>query len=285
MQISLRPSTLRRVLVLSLTFVIYSGFLAEVWRHVWRLPDPHGLAVFFDLSEEANFPNWFSSSLLFACAALLALVAVASRQENRPYARHWWFLSLAFLYISLDEAVQIHEEAGRWFHFGGILYFGWVIPAALVVGILGMSYLRFLGHLPRGIRNRFILAGAIYVGGALGMEFPLGYWTSLHGDDNFVYGMIDLVEESMEMIGTSIFLYSLIEHLSSPSGVLTISIATAPAARPARHPTAQLAQSGAIGAEGPDAMRPAATPRASIEPGAHVAATSPSALQGSCGPR
>ena len=47
------------------------------------------------------------------------------------------------------------------------------------------------------------------------MELPLGYWTDQHGQENLMYGMIDLVEESLEIIGVSLFLYTLLEHLAA----------------------------------------------------------------------
>ena len=92
------------------------------------------------------------------------------------------------------------------------------------MAILGVAYLGSLSHLPTRVRNQFVLAGAIYVGGALGKELPLGYWTDLRGDQNLVYGLIDLVEESMEMIGASLFLCSLAELLFSRAGELRLRV-------------------------------------------------------------
>ncbi len=59
------------------------------------------------------------------------------------------------------------------------------------------------------------------------MELPLGYWTDVAGSHNFVYAMIDLVEESMELIGVSVFLYSLVEYLIRPSDVVRIEVTPA----------------------------------------------------------
>ena len=76
-----------------------------------------------------------------------------------------------------------------------------------------MLCLGFLRQLPQLARRRFVIAGCLYVGGALGIELVLGYWTDLHGTSNVVYAFIDLVEESMEMMGAAFFLYSLLDHL------------------------------------------------------------------------
>ena len=77
---------------------------------------------------------------------------------------------------SLDEFISIHEWASQWFDLGGVLYFSWVIPAAVLVALLGLAYLPFLAHMQPQVRKRFLLAATVYVGGALGMELPLGYW-------------------------------------------------------------------------------------------------------------
>jgi hypothetical protein len=38
------------------------------------------------------------------------------------------------------------------------------------------------------------------------------------GDENLIYGMLDLVEESMELIGASLFFETLIGHLIALGG-------------------------------------------------------------------
>jgi hypothetical protein len=147
----------------------------------------------------------------------LGFIALAKSRDRGGYLGHWWFLAAAFLYISLDETVAIHESASTWFDFDGFLYYGWVIPASAIVTVIGLCYLRFLAHLPRRPRWQFVVAGAIYVGGALGVEFVLGYWVDLTDSQNLIYGLIDWVQESMELAGVTLFLCSLVEYLGGPS--------------------------------------------------------------------
>jgi hypothetical protein len=225
MRVRIRLASLRRLLIGSLTALVFFGFWAEVWDDLIRLEDPWDLIEFFGLSYEENLPTWFVSVLLSGCATALALIALATRQAGGRYVAHWWGLAVAFFYISLDEVVQIHEEMSDWFDYGGVLYFSWVIPAGIAVAILGLIYLRFLGHLPGHFRNRFVLAGGLYVGGALGTELALGYWTDMAGRSNFTYAMIDLVQESLELAGVALFFYSLVEYLCQPAGGLGIELA------------------------------------------------------------
>jgi hypothetical protein len=68
------------------------------------------------------------------------------------------------------------------------------------------------------------LAGALYVGGALGVELLLGLWTDRHGELNFVWAVIDMAEEGLEIVGSSLFLYALLEYLGRSCPDLTIAI-------------------------------------------------------------
>ncbi len=205
-----RPESVRRILLAAVAVVTTVGLLVE-WME-YRAPwlDPGILVPTFSLSYEANVPTWFASSQLLLCSIVLACVARASQHRTR----HWWGLCLGFLYISMDEAVGVHEAASSWFETDGLLYYGWVIPAAALVVVLAGIYARFTWELPPRVRSACIVAGSLYVGGALLMELPLGYWADTFGSENFGYAAIDLVEETMEMVGVSLFLTALVDYLS-----------------------------------------------------------------------
>lgn len=228
MPITLSLATLRGWLILFVGLLATGGFAAELADDVLLFEDPLGVHFFFGLSYEENLPTWYISCLLFSCAFLLSLTALKVRATGSARPGYWWGLAAAFAYISLDEFAQLHEEVSNWFDFGGgIFHFDWVVPAAVVVALLGLLYIPFLLRLPKKTRLRFVLAGVIYVGAALGMELPLGYWASIHGADNFGYGMIDLVEETLEIVGISIFLFALADHLCGDGAVLRLTLGSA----------------------------------------------------------
>lgn len=203
--VRLKQWLLRGVAALSL-----AGLGAEVGYYQAGLPGP--VAAFFSLSFEQNLPTWYASCLLFSCAVMLGSIAYEVGRRNGPHGPYWMGLSGVFAYISLDEAVEIHEHLGGIFETGGVLYFSWVIPAAGALVVLGLTFLPFLMRLPSDTRRRFVIAGCIYVGGALLMELPLGYWTERHGDENLTYGLLDWVEETLELLGASLFLVALHAH-------------------------------------------------------------------------
>lgn len=201
---------MRRLLLILVAVVAGMGLGVEVWHTLAPDATSEWLLPFLSLSYEANLPTWFSSCLLFSCGVLLAAIAHSAGAQRVA----WWALSAIFLYMSLDEATELHEHLGGMFGTGGVLYFDWVIPAAVVVAVVGVSFIPFLRSLPPATRNRFIVAGAIYVSGALLTELPLGYWTERAGDDNFTYALIDFVEETLEMVGAGLFLAALWSYRS-----------------------------------------------------------------------
>jgi hypothetical protein len=79
-----------------------------------------------------------------------------------------------------------------------------------------MVFYRFILSLYIPTRNRFIAAAVLYVGGALFMELALGLWVSEHGASNLGYGLLDWIEETLELTGIAVFLYALILELLEP---------------------------------------------------------------------
>ena len=236
MEIIVRQSHVRLFLMDAISGVALAGLTVEIALHGLGFADPYQLIPLFSLSYEGNVPTWLSTCLHATSALLLALIASGQRQRGAPFVRHWWALSIIFAYISLDEFVSIHEAMNDWFDLPGVLYFGWVIPAAILVSIFVVAYGRFLAHLPRATRIRFIQAGAVFVGGALGVELVLGYWTDLHGSNNLGYGVIDWVEESMELTGAGLFLSALIAVLADDTGQIRVLAGPPPATGPADGP-------------------------------------------------
>jgi hypothetical protein len=172
-----------------------------------------------DFNFEGTITSWYSSGLLLLCSLLLAVIASVKRAARDPHALHWSGLSVVFLYLSIDEAASIHELAisplRNAFNTGGWLYFPWVIIAAPLLVIFFFVYLKFLAHLPPKTRRFFIVAGAIYVGGALGMELVGGRHIDLWGRGNMAYVLISTIEETLEMIGLVLFVHALLHYTDS----------------------------------------------------------------------
>ena len=201
-------------LIIGVLVVSGAGLVVELVHSQSHAPRVELFVEMLSLSHEENLPTWYSSCLLFSCALALAAI-VRDTTSPLSYRGRWAGLAVGFFYMSLDEAVSIHEHLGGFFGTGGVLYFDWVLPAGVVVLVVGVTYWPLLRSLSVARRRQFLLAGFLYVGGAVALELPLGWWTEQAGRDNVVYALLDWVEETLEMSGASYFLFSLLSHWRS----------------------------------------------------------------------
>jgi len=201
-------AALRRRVLYVVAIVAGLGLVVEVWHA--RAPGRviEALLPKLSLSYEGNVPTWLSSGLLL----VRALAAGAIARARPAWHRHWWGIAAMLTYMSLDEAAEIHEHLGGLIGTNGIFYFDWVIPGAAVVLVVALIYLPFVRALEPRTRTRLIVAAAVYLGGALVMELPLGWWTQHRGSENLGYALIDWIEETLEMLGATLALVALVRH-------------------------------------------------------------------------
>src|SRR5919202_2608167 len=171
----------------------------------------HGGRFFqeFSLDKEANVPSWFSSALLLTAAAMLAVVALDALARKSRWGRHWAGLSVGSVVLSMDETSEIHERIGSWLrahlNLHGPLHYAGVIPMLAVALFVGVTYVRFLRALPRRTLLGILLAAAIYITGAAGVEAASGWWAEGHGSKSTALLLVSTVEENLEMFGPLLF--------------------------------------------------------------------------------
>jgi hypothetical protein len=142
-------------------------------------------------------------------------IALKKSAKNDRYRFHWWLLTILFFFIAADEFMATHEMISEIvrdkYHVSGLLYYAWVLPFSLFVLAVFLFYGGSLfRYLPAQTRNLLILAGFVYIGGALGMEIIGGYLYVQEGAENMTNALLTAVEEGMEMTGISIFIYALL---------------------------------------------------------------------------
>jgi hypothetical protein len=124
---------------------------------------------------------------------------------------------LGFLYLAYDETFAVHERLIPVFRLLlgdrtlGMFYFAWIIPGIAIVFVLGAIFFNFLLRLPTKVRRRFLMAGALYIGGAIGFEMIGGRYREAHGYD-LAYAMITTIEERLEMGGVIVFIWALLRY-------------------------------------------------------------------------
>lgn len=219
MTIVISPKRVTQGLILLVLLFALAGIGVQTAKHVFGHDHLLGFARVFNLDQEANLPTWYQTCALLFCSVLLAIIARHEKSKGSRFACHWSALAFIFMFLSIDEAAAIHEMTmvplRSALNVRGVLYFAWVIPGALLVLVVALAYARFLLHLPRGTRNHFLIAGVLYVGGALGLELPGGWYAEAYGKRSVPYAMLSTLEEILEMVGILVFTYALLSFLRS----------------------------------------------------------------------
>lgn len=175
---------------------------ADQWWHI----------ALFDLDEEESFGTWYSALILLIAGQLCLIQSWLEREGAERSTGSWLFFAIGFHILSIDEVVGLHEyvntltEDTTWTTYG-----------AIIVLIIGLASLPFLARLPSRTRNLFIIAGAIYVGGALGVERATDWYDEHDLMNTLAYNLWTAVEECMEMSGIVLFIFALLEHIA-PAG-------------------------------------------------------------------
>ena len=181
----------------------YGHLLGEDYAHL------------FDLDAEATLPAWYQTAMLLASAALLWMIG-ASRPATGGFRRHWKFLAWVFVYISADENAGLHETIGFWIseHSGDSMgVYAWLIPGLAFVIFIGLVSWRFLKSLPPPVRTGMMIAAAVYVAGAAGVELLEAPMDPLVG--TLPFSIMVVIEETLEMAGLVMFIHALLSHLST----------------------------------------------------------------------
>jgi hypothetical protein len=227
MDIELKPKTITRYLTMFIGLLLV-GHMAVVLISWFSGHDEiFGLIPLFHFGREGNIPTLFSSMILVFCAALLWLIASKHRANGSSYA-HWLGLSLIFLFLCVDETASLHERLGEpvraLLGTSGLFYYAWMIPYGLALCVFVAFYVKFLLSLSRDTMRLFILSGALYVMGAVGMEMICGWYYDTFSVRDFIYFSLVTIEELLEMFGVVLFIYALLNYICNQFGVLTVSV-------------------------------------------------------------
>ena len=180
----------------------------------------------FTLDAERNLTSWFESATMAASSLMLFLMAVLVRQRDGRNWFHWLLLGLIFMLMSIDEEVSFHEVSvaplRNAFGLSDIFYYSWVLLATPLVIAVGLYFIPFLLRLRRETAIRFVIAGAVFVSGALGTEFILGHLATTSGMQTFAYVAVADLQECMEITGMTMFLIALLRHLAAEAPSLHI---------------------------------------------------------------
>jgi hypothetical protein len=233
LNITIGPKKLLIKLLYCIGFLVFANILGIISKLVFNHHYCHGLIPMFDFDAEMNFPTFYSSITLLFSSVLLAIIAFCHKKAENPYWL-WGGLSIIFLFLSIDEFGSLHErfeapclsllENSGCLELSKIFFYAWVIPYGLALIAFVALYLKFLFKLPRKTMILFIVSGIIYVTGAVGLEVLGGIEDRLHSSNTLIYLVLCTIEESLEMLGIAIFIYTLLSYISEQFKSFSISV-------------------------------------------------------------
>ncbi len=208
--VSLQAHTIGKLLLWMAFGLTITHAVCMVTWYMDMLPFDDRLYIsFFDLDEEESLGTWFSTLILFL-AGILSLFQ--ARYAGKPRQRmhvFWWLLGIGFCLLSLDEIAGFHEFVNtvssdtHWTTYGVMLVF-----------VTGFVLLPFLRSLPTRTQLQFLIAGAVYVGGAIGVEWATIWYEENDQLDTLAYNLWNALEEFMEMTGVILYIYAVLTHIT-----------------------------------------------------------------------
>ena len=237
--VRLRP---RKVLLVLLGIVVFLGLAHLATRHLLQESQEAltGLTAFFGLGGEANLPTFVSVLNLLAAGLLLSLIAYHKRRLGDAMRWHWAVLAAGMLLMSVDEAAQIHEGiVGRVVEaitgpMDGVFHYVWYLAYLPLLALLAVVYVPFLRRLPAWYALRFMLAGLLYVGGAVGVEM-IESFLDYAGASYLFWTLSLLAEEMCEMLGIVVLIYTLLCYIAEEKLAVRLSAATSEIPAEAEH--------------------------------------------------
>lgn len=222
-RVTIRATTVGRVLaaIIGLLLVVFLAVLAA--RLELGMGQVYGLKPRFDVGREGNIPTFYSALALVLAGALLLFIARLKFDEGDRHRWGWLGLGLGFLFMALDEAARIHELAYKLpgSNPNSSVPLAFVAFAVLLL-IIGTVFLRFLLHLDRKHRRRFLLSAALFIGGAIGVEFITAVTIGGSTVANWPATLFHGLEEGLEMAGVALFIVSLLRYLADYQGEISL---------------------------------------------------------------
>lgn len=173
----------------------------------------------FDLDEEESFGTWFSAVILLIAGQLSLYEAYRGKHASQRWWLCWLCLGLGFHLLSVDEVAGMHEYLNT-----AVEDTPWTTFAAVLLGFVALFFLPFLWALPLRTRVLFIVAGLIYVGGAVGVERGTDWYQDNDLLDTLEYNLWTVVEEFMEMSGIILYIYALLDYVERSGRKLALRL-------------------------------------------------------------
>ena len=250
----------RRVLWMGISLGL--AFLLLDYVMNYRLGAAIGpLRRLFNITREDSAASWFGATqtLLTGLTALI-IYFVARARSASPRGRGWAVVATLFIYMAVDDGVQIHERLGSAFYalsrapgsvFERFPSYPWQLVFVPVFGLLGLYISVFLWRELRDAGLRWLVIAALSLQAfAVGLDFIEGLmpghpWNIYRLIAEFLdagvgipedalapaFGMVrhfgKACEETVEMLAITLFWYVFLRHLGASNAGVRLAFVSA----------------------------------------------------------
>ncbi len=203
-----------------------------------------GLRSLFNIASEQSLGTWFSSTQTLAVAVVLWLIRLRLRSTagaTTGRVTGWTLLAVFFTYMAVDDAVALHEHLGSAFEdfytdldegsLGAVgrwledyPSYAWQLAVGPLFAAMGLFLLFFLWRQLEQPWLRLLLLAAL---GCFAVAVGLDYVEGVYGgyksvivatgwDYDAVQHGSRVIEEFIEMFGTTLFLALFLSFFSRP---------------------------------------------------------------------
>jgi hypothetical protein len=221
--------------------LLFFDLLAIFAKDILGYSGEESIIRLFDMRREANIPAFYSTLAIWFCAALLWQIYTGKKKSNSKEAVHWKVMCFVFVFLGFDELLLIHEKTkGISAYITNYIQLPikdlyWIISYGILLVFFAGYFFRFYWNLSKTTRIQFTIAGFVYIGGTIGIEFLGGLYVKriLGGSYNlpvglpaFGYDLLVAAEETLEMLGIVLFIRALLVYIRNmPSyPVLTVEL-------------------------------------------------------------
>lgn len=215
----------------TVTILVFIGLFYYVYTDTHSDDIIDAIFEIFDVGDESSIPTLFSVVNLLIASVLSFVIYFTEKGKKNWLVIGWLVLSIVLLFLSIDEGAEIHERAGtRFLEFTAldiplINDHKWLLAGGLLTLVVAPLFIPFLLQLDGRTRLLLVLSGAIFLGGALGLEFVGAWMMHEHGyvKSDLVYHVRRVLEEAFEMYGIALLNCTLLGYLSLRGAALTLT--------------------------------------------------------------
>lgn len=230
-----------RIIITCIIIEIVLFFLDSIFFFITSPDEKRTISIIFDMSIEEGLAGWLSSIEILFVGITIWLIFLWVRKNSNSFDKTGWFIfAVFFTYMGIDDGTEIHEQAGTWlthlsFKPGTFLFmcyeklktypsYAWQVIFVPIFSVLTLFMIYFLWKKLKDFKMRkyLILAGVCY-GIAAGLDFFDGLYNSAYIlkallpfkiDRTAVTHFLRIIEEMLEMFGTTVFWLIFLNYLS-----------------------------------------------------------------------